>query len=96
MTAIFFGFGMSAIATNRSIMPCSRGSSSAVTSLAPVVASTSLSDMKYWKKAIAIAIISTISQGIPANISSPRNSTYTTASIIIVKPMRKVSSKSRP
>ena len=44
MTAIFFGLGMSAIAASRSTMPCSSGSSCAVTTLAPVVISTSRSE----------------------------------------------------
>ena len=42
---------MSAIAARRSTMPCSLGSSSGPTTLAPVVMRTSLSEPKYWKAA---------------------------------------------
>ena len=63
MTASFLGFGMSAIAARRSTIPCSFGSCSGVTILAPVVIKTILSEPKYWKTAITTAIPKMNGQG---------------------------------
>ena len=50
------GLGRSAIAQSRSTMSCNSGAWSRSTTFAPEAASASLSEVKYWKKAIATTI----------------------------------------
>ena len=45
------GLGMSAIAQSRSIMPCSSGACSGVTTRAPIARSATVSERHHWKKA---------------------------------------------
>ena len=96
MIAIFFGLGMSYIWARRSIVECSRGSSCADTSLAPVDMRTSLSDMKYWMSTPIRANPSIRIGERPAHNSSPMNATQTPASINIVKNIRRVRPVSLP
>ena len=46
------GLGMSASAQSRSIIPCSSGASSGLTSRAPMARSAALSEFHHWKKAM--------------------------------------------
>ena len=64
------GFGRSASAHSRSTMSCSAGASSRLTTFAPAAARASLSEVKYWKTAIATMITSIGAIPTPAKLIS--------------------------
>ena len=69
-TIAIFGLGRSASAQSRSTMSCNSGAWSRSTTFAPAAASASLSEVKYWKKAIAAMITSIPTQPTPVNWNS--------------------------
>ena len=79
-TANALGIGVSAIASrgigrlawmhSRSTIACSSGASCALTSCAPIEASASLSEVKYWTRNSAPAMTATATAPTPAAIST--------------------------